>query len=86
MIRHGHEYKIRTVDMLNLSLDLPVMIYEVDTGVRIMAIVPEVEAMVEHGLVTVQKVWFGQKRKRQRVTVTFFLERRDGHFPGKGTG
>ena len=61
MVGYGHEYKIRTVDVLNLSLDLPVIIDVVDTEERIMSVVPEVEAMVKHGLVTVQKVQMGKK-------------------------
>jgi PII-like signaling protein len=52
------------VDVLQLSLDLPVVIDVVDTEEKIMAIVPEVEAMVEHGLVTVQKVQMGRKTKK----------------------
>jgi hypothetical protein len=67
MIGYGHEYKIRTVDILNLSLDLPMIIDVVDTEERIMAIVPEVEAMLEHGLVTVQKVQMGRKAKKLTV-------------------
>lgn len=65
MAGYGQDLRIRTVDVLNLSLDLPVIIDVVDTEERIMAIVPEVEAMVEHGLVTVQKVQMGQKRDLQ---------------------
>ena len=61
MAGYGQDLKIRTVDVLNLSLDLPVIIDVVDTEEKIMAIVPEVEAMVEHGLVTVQRVQMGQK-------------------------
>lgn len=60
MVGYGHEYKIRTVDVLNLSLDLPIVIDVVDTEEKIMAIVPEIEAMVEHGLVTVQKIRMGR--------------------------
>ena len=63
MIGYGHDYKIRTVDVLQLSLDLPVVIDVVDTEERIMAIVPEVEAMVEHGLVIIQKVQMVRKVK-----------------------
>ena len=63
MVGYGHEYKIRTVDILNLSLDLPVVIDVVDTEEKIMAVVPEIEAMVEHGLVTVQNVRMGQHKK-----------------------
>jgi uncharacterized protein len=56
MTGFGHEKLIRTVDVLHLSLDLPVVIDVVDTRERILEILPEVEAMVEHGLVTVQDV------------------------------
>lgn len=63
MVGYGHEYKIRTVDVLNLSLDLPIVIDVVSSEEKIMAIVPEVEAMVEHGLVTVQKIQVGRHGK-----------------------
>lgn len=63
MIGYGHEHKIRTVDVFNLSLDLPVVIDVVDAEEKIMAVVPEVEAMVEHGLVTIQKVQMSRKVK-----------------------
>ena len=56
MAGYGHEQKLRTVDVLNLSLDLPMVIDVVDTKERILAVVPEVEALVEHGLVTVQDI------------------------------
>ena len=64
MAGFGHEYKIRTVDVLNLSLDLPVVIDVVDDEEKIMAVIPEVETMVEHGLVTVQKIQVGKKPKK----------------------
>jgi PII-like signaling protein len=56
MTGFGHEKLIRTVDVLHLSLDLPVVIDIVDTRERIMEVLPDVEAMVTHGLVTVQDV------------------------------
>jgi uncharacterized protein len=56
MTGFGHEKLIRTVDVLHLSLDLPVVIDVVDTRERILEILPEIEALVEHGLVTVQDV------------------------------
>ncbi|MDO8841505.1 DUF190 domain-containing protein [Methanocalculus sp.] len=63
MIGYGHEKKLRTVDVFNLSLDLPVVIDVVDTSERIMAVVPEVEKMVEHGLVTIQQVQMIRKKE-----------------------
>jgi hypothetical protein len=65
MVGYGHDFRIRTVDVLQLSLDLPVVIDVVDTEEKIMAVVPEVEAMIEHGLVTVQKIQMRQKGKLQ---------------------
>jgi uncharacterized protein len=56
MTGFGHEKLIRTVDVLHLSLDLPVVIDVVDTRERIREILPAVETLVEHGLVTVQDV------------------------------
>lgn len=61
MVGYGHEYKIRTVDVLQLSLDLPVVIDVVGPKEQILAIVPEVEEMVEHGLVIVQDVQIAKK-------------------------
>ena len=61
MVGYGHEYKIRTVDVLQLSLDLPVVIDVVGPKEKILAIVPEVEEMVEHGLITVQDVQIAKK-------------------------
>lgn len=62
MAGFGHEHRLRTLDMLHLSLDLPVVIDVVDTRERILEIVPEIEAMVEYGLVTVQDVRMARKR------------------------
>jgi len=66
MTGFGHEKLIRTVDVLHLSLDLPVVIDVVDTRERIQEILPEVEAMVDHGLVTVQDVQMIRKIPEKR--------------------
>lgn len=58
----GHEHKIRTVDVLQLSLDLPVIVDVIDTEEKILAVVPEIEKMIEHGLVTIQNVKIARKR------------------------
>jgi hypothetical protein len=52
----GHENVIRTVDVFQFSLDLPVIIDVVDTREKIMGILPEVEAMITDGLVTLQEL------------------------------
>ena len=44
------------VGVLRIPPGLPVVIGLADTEEMILAVVPEIEAMVEHGLVTVQKV------------------------------
>jgi uncharacterized protein len=56
IVGYGHEKKVRTVDVFRLSLDLPIVIDVVDTEEKISAIIPEVEKLVEYGLVTTQKV------------------------------
>jgi len=61
MAGFGHEHLLKTVDIFQLSLDLPVVIDVVDTRDRIMAVLPEVEAMVVHGLVTLQDVRMTRK-------------------------
>jgi len=65
MAGFGEDLRIRSVDVLNLSLDLPVIIDVVDTEEKIYSVLPEVEAMVEHGLVTVQRVQMGQKKQHE---------------------
>jgi PII-like signaling protein len=65
MAGFGHENRIRTVDVLQLSLDLPVVIDVVDTEEKILSVLPEIERMVEHGEVTVQDVRFCGKSLRQ---------------------
>lgn len=56
MMGFGHENTIRTIDIVQLSLDLPVIIDVVDTEEKISEILPEIEKWVEHGLVTVQNI------------------------------
>jgi len=56
MAGFGHESVIHTVDVLRLSLDLPVTIEVVDTEEKIMEVLPEIEKVVEHGQITVQNV------------------------------
>jgi len=56
MSGYGHENKLRTVDVFQFSLDLPVIIDVIDTKEKIEAVFPEVEAMIDDGLVMVQDV------------------------------
>jgi len=56
MAGFGHESVIHTVDVLRLSLDLPVTIEVVGEEEMIMAVLSEIETLVEHGQITVQNV------------------------------
>ena len=56
MMGFGHEKKLKTVDVLRLSLDLPVVIDIVDTEERVMQVLPEVEKVVQYGLIITEKV------------------------------
>ena len=65
MAGYGHEKNIRSADVRGLLLGLPVIFEIVDTNEGILSVLPEIEAMVEHGLVTVQKVQMSQHGKKQ---------------------
>ena len=62
MMGFGHEKQLRTVDVLRLSLDLPVVIDVVDTEERIMAVLPDIEKVVDYGLIMTQKVQMLRKK------------------------
>lgn len=52
----GAHSRLHTAKILRLSEDLPVLIEMVDTEDRIKAFLPELDAMVGDGLVTLEKV------------------------------
>ena len=52
----GAHSRIHTAKILRLSEDLPVVVEIVDTPERIEAFLPELDAMVTKGLVTLEKV------------------------------
>lgn len=56
MMGFGHEKQLKTVDVFRLSLDLPVVIDVVDTEERVREVLPEVEKVVEYGLIVTEKV------------------------------
>jgi len=60
----GHENVLRTVDVFQFSLDLPVIVDVVDTREKIMAILPEVEVLITDGLVTVMELQMIRKVPR----------------------
>jgi hypothetical protein len=52
----GHSSRIHTARLLRLSEDLPVLIEAVDAEDRLRAILPELDAMVGDGLITLERV------------------------------
>jgi PII-like signaling protein len=52
----GANSRIHTAKILRLSEDLPMVVEIVDTPERIAAFLPELDAMIEEGLVTLEKV------------------------------
>jgi hypothetical protein len=55
-IGFGAHSRIHTAKILRLSEDLPVVIEIVDTPERVAAFLPDLDAMVGEGLVTLEKV------------------------------
>ncbi len=52
----GLHSRIHTAKILRLSEDLPIIIEIVDKPERIQAILPDIDAMIQEGLVTLEKV------------------------------
>ncbi|MGD0193163.1 MAG: DUF190 domain-containing protein [Rhizomicrobium sp.] len=52
----GHSSRMHTAKILRLSEDLPVLIEIVDEEQKINAFLPELDAMMGSGLVTIEKV------------------------------
>ncbi|HLZ23910.1 MAG TPA: DUF190 domain-containing protein [Ktedonobacterales bacterium] len=53
---YGPSRRIHTSKILDLSQDLPVVIIAIDREEKIEAVFPKVEAMVQAGLITVERV------------------------------
>lgn len=53
---YGTARHIHTAKILDLSQDLPIVIIAIDRTEKIEAVFPKVEAMVRHGLVTLERV------------------------------
>jgi PII-like signaling protein len=60
----GANSRIHTTKVLRLSQDLPLVIEIVDREERIAAILPELDAMVGEGLITLEKVHIIKYRRR----------------------
>jgi PII-like signaling protein len=52
----GKSSTLHTAKILRLSMDLPLVIEIIDTEEKIQAFMPELEAMMQGGLVTLEKV------------------------------
>src|SRR3954464_5975131 len=52
----GHSSRVHTAKILRLSADLPLVIESGDAEARINAFLPELDAMMGSGLVTIEKV------------------------------
>lgn len=52
----GAESHMHTAQLLRLSQDLPIVIEVVDTQEHIDGVMPEIDAMVQDGLITIEKV------------------------------
>jgi len=64
---YGSHSLIHTADLLRLSEDLPVVVEVVDEHDKIMGVLPEIEGIVEEGLITVDPVrlvYYGHKRRK----------------------
>jgi uncharacterized protein len=53
---YGASKEVHTNRILDLSVDLPVLVIAIDHEDKIAAALPKVEEMVEHGVITVEKV------------------------------
>ena len=52
----GAKQRLHTTRILSLSPDLPILIEVVDTEKRLRAVLPELDAMVSDGLITIERV------------------------------
>ena len=53
---YGRAARLHTTRILRLSEDLPILIEVVDAEDRLRAVLPEIDAMVEGGLITLEPV------------------------------
>ena len=53
---YGADKQIHTARILDLSADLPVVIIAIDRTEKVEAVLPKLDAMIEKGLVTAERV------------------------------
>ena len=56
LLGYGAHSRLHTASILRLSSDLPIIIEIVDKAERIQALLPQLDAMVGEGLITLEKV------------------------------
>ncbi len=56
LMGYGKKNRIHTSKILTLSQDLPVVIEVIDEADRIAAFLPDLEDMIQHGIVTLEKI------------------------------
>lgn len=69
VLGYGASSRIHSANLLDLSVDLPVVIEIVDTEERLASLIPFVDAHVTEGLVTMEKVRVVGYRHRAGETV-----------------
>ena len=62
----GHENKVRTVDVFQFSLDLPIIVDVIDSSEKIAGLLPEVEEMIDDGLIVVHEVRMARKVPKEK--------------------
>lgn len=66
LLGYGAHSRIHTAKILRLSEDLPIIIEIVDESAKIEAFLPELDGMMNEGLVTIEKARVITYRPRQR--------------------
>jgi PII-like signaling protein len=62
---YGAHSRVHTAKLLRLSEDLPIVIELVDTPERIEAFLPDLDAMVTEGMITLEKVRIIKYRQKE---------------------
>jgi hypothetical protein len=62
---YGAHSRVHTAKLLRLSEDLPIVIELVDTPARIEAFLPDLDAMVTEGMITLEKVRIIKYRQKE---------------------
>jgi len=65
---YGAKSHLHTVKLLRLSEDLPIIIEIVDSEEKIQAFLPQLDAMIQDGLVTLERAEVLVYRTKQRAT------------------